>query len=97
MVTVDPQRDTPAAMHAFVSHYTPRVIGLTGSPQDVSRVIAAYHIWAQKLPAKKHGAGYDVAHSASMYLIDAQGRIHGLADDDDSDASLTQALRGLIG
>ena len=91
-VTVDPKRDTVAALHRFVARYQPladgRIVGLTGAPAQIERVEAAYHIWSQPMP-------HDIAHSAVIYLIDARGRIRGIRDDDDSEASLARLLEAM--
>lgn len=96
MVTVDPRRDSPAVLHAFVSRFGASIVGLTGSPASVASVERAYHVWAQPLPAKR-GHGYDVAHSAAIYVIDAGGHIRGLYPDDESEASLARALAAASG
>jgi protein SCO1/2 len=95
MVTVDPRRDTPPVLHAFVSRFDGPIVGLTGAPPAVAQVEAAYHVWAQPVPGKggRRRGSYDVAHTAAIYLIDAAGRIRGLHEDDDSEAALTQAVR----
>ncbi|PMY49557.1 SCO family protein, partial [Pseudomonas sp. FW305-25] len=41
-VTVDPKRDTPAVLKAFVSAFHPRMVGLTGSPQAIAAVAKEY-------------------------------------------------------
>lgn len=94
LVTVDPKRDTVAAMHRFVDQFeqagTRDVVGLTGTPAEIERVKAAYHIWSQPMP---HGA---IAHTAAIVLIDPRGRLSGVADDDDSKASLSRALSAML-
>lgn len=97
MVTVDPRRDSPPVLHAFVSRFGRPIAGLTGSAQAVRHVEKTYHIWAQPLPAKSGSGGYDVVHSAAIYLIDSGGRIAGVMEDDDSEASLTRAIGRLLG
>jgi cytochrome oxidase Cu insertion factor (SCO1/SenC/PrrC family) len=89
MVTVDPDRDRPATLHAFVSQFA-GVTGLTGTQAQIDAVETAYHVWAQRLPLK-HGA-YDYAHATAIYVIDANGRIAGVHDDTDSDATLASSI-----
>lgn len=95
MVTVDPRRDTPAALHRFVGQFGGPVAGLTGAPADVAKVESAYHIWAQRVPGRGRAGFYDVVHSAVIYFIDAKGTIRAISDDDASDATLTGAIRAL--
>jgi protein SCO1/2 len=96
MVTVDPRRDSPAVLHAFVSRFGRPIAGLTGSPQQIRSVENAYHVWAQPLPPKRKTGDYDVVHSAAIYLIDSGGRIAGLLEDDDSEASMAHAVGRLL-
>lgn len=97
MVTVDPRRDTVAALHAFVSRFGNGAVGLTGPTASIQSVERAYHVWVQPLPPKRGRSGYDVAHSAAIYLIDAGGRIRGLYPDDEPEASLARAVAAVSG
>ena len=95
-VTVDPQRDTPVVMRRFVKKFeTPRarIVGLTGTPEQIDAVESAYHVWAQKVPGNHKNGGYDIAHAAVLFFIDASGRTRSLHDDGDPDAVLARALR----
>lgn len=95
-VTVDPQRDSVAAMHRFVSRFdsgSAHVVGLTGTPDQIDAVERAYHVWAQRIPGRRPDGAYDVAHSAVVYFIDRNGVTRSVHDDDDSDAVLAAALR----
>jgi protein SCO1 len=96
LVTVDPQRDSVAAMHRFVTRFgggNARVVGLTGTPNQIDAVERAYHVWAQRIPGRQPRGAYDVAHSAVVYFIDRDGATRSVHDDDDSDAALAAALR----
>lgn len=72
-VTVDPKRDTPAVLKAFVSAFHPRMVGLTGSPEAIAAAAKAYGIsyQAEKLNAE---GGYLVAHVRLAYLMDPAGK-----------------------
>jgi protein SCO1 len=103
-VTVDPQRDTPHVMHAFVGRFSSdRIVGLTGTPAQIAAVEKAYLVWAQKIPGSTHSekrAGayqYDEAHSAVIYFIDPNGALRALRDDDDSQAVLGQTIHEIAG
>ena len=96
MVTVDPQRDTPAVLHRFVARFDRPIVGLTGTPARIAQVEAAYHVWAQRIPGKHPVAhGYDVVHTAVIYAIDGRGYVRAIRNDDDSDAALTGTVREL--
>lgn len=97
MVTVDPQRDTPGVLHAFMARFGRPIVGLTGSPQAIDAVEAAYHVWAAPVPGKRGHHDYDVAHTAAIFLIDAGGHIRGLHQDDDSEAAIARSVRDMLG
>ena len=97
MVSVDPRRDTPAALHRFVTRFDGPVVGLTGTPAQVGRVETEYRVWAQRVPGKHHDRqSYDIAHTAVIYAIDGRGDIRATVNDDDSDAALTNTARELL-
>ncbi|MGK6354194.1 SCO family protein [Sphingomonas sp. DT-207] len=71
-VTVDPERDTPAAVKEFVANFHPRVVGLTGSPQAIADVAKRYAVYFKKQPAGPSG-GYLVDHLAVAFLMGPNG------------------------
>jgi protein SCO1/2 len=71
-VTVDPERDTPASMADYVSSFDPRIIGLSGSPDQIAAVEKAYRVYARKGPPQAD-RGYSMDHSSVVYLMDAKG------------------------
>ncbi len=48
-ITVDPQRDTPEVIKPYVAAFHPRMVGLTGTPEQVNKVLERYRIFAQKV------------------------------------------------
>lgn len=71
-VSVDPERDTPEKLKEYLSSFHPRIVGLTGSPQEIADVEKAYRVYAKKVPLE--GGGYTMDHSAIVYLMDKDGR-----------------------
>jgi len=74
-VTVDPERDVPARLGAFLHNFDSSFIGGTGTPQQLAAVRKDYGISAQKIPLRD---GYSYSHSSFTYLIDRGGRIRAL-------------------
>ncbi|OSZ70392.1 SCO family protein [Sphingomonas sp. IBVSS2] len=72
-ITVDPERDTPKVVGAFVRNFDDRIIGLTGSPAAIAAVEKQYAVYAKKEPAGPNGA-YLVGHSQIAYLMDKDGK-----------------------
>ena len=86
-ITVDPERDTPAALKPFVSRYHPRLIGLTGTPEQIAAVAKAYVVIYNKVPGSAPDR-YLMAHSQLAFLMDPAGKPLALLplDDPSTDA-----------
>jgi protein SCO1/2 len=95
-VTVDPARDTPAVLKRYVALFDPSIVGLTGAPDRLEPVYAAYRVWHQQLPHGDSAAGYLVSHSSAIYLIDRVGHLRGIADWADTSPQLAQKIKEVI-
>ncbi|SRR5258706_3804152 len=76
-VTVDPQRDSPERLREHLAGYNPSILGATGTTDEIAAVLKAYGVHAEKVASSKP-AGYEIAHSSFLYLLDRQGKIRGL-------------------
>jgi protein SCO1/2 len=74
-VSVDPARDTPQALLAYVKAFDARIVALTGSPQAVERVAQQYRIFFDKRTLDANSRSYVVEHTAFVLLVDPQQRI----------------------
>lgn len=70
-ISVDPERDTPEQLGLYLSHFDPRIRGLTGSPEAVARAASAYRAYYRKTPLED--GGYTVDHTSMLYLFDRDG------------------------
>lgn len=77
-VSVDPARDTPAIMHAYVNAFDKRAVGLTGAPRALEALSKRYRSAFTREPAQANGQ-YEVSHSSAIYLFDRQGQARLLA------------------
>ncbi|HXQ64854.1 MAG TPA: SCO family protein [Steroidobacteraceae bacterium] len=73
LITVDPARDTPARLAAYVSHFDPTFVGLTGAPAAIGTLTQALGVFVERGPGRD--GNYSVDHTAALYLIDAQARL----------------------
>jgi cytochrome oxidase Cu insertion factor (SCO1/SenC/PrrC family) len=74
-ITLDPERDTAARLADYVPLFHPRLIGLTGSVEEIRRVALAFKVYYAKYPPDT--ADYGVDHSSFVYLIDGTGKYIG--------------------
>jgi protein SCO1/2 len=70
-ISVDPERDTDAAMKDYLSSFDPHLKGLTGGPDAVAKVISGFRVYARKVPLKD--GDYTMDHTALIYLMDRDG------------------------
>lgn len=86
-ITVDPERDTPAALKPFVSRYHPRLLGLTGTPEQIATVAKEFVVTYNKVPGSAPDR-YLMAHSQLAFLMDPDGKPMALLplDDPSTDA-----------
>ncbi len=72
-ITIDPQRDTPAVLKPFVAAFHPRLVGLTGTQDQIAAVTRAYGVYAKRMETGDP-ENYLMDHSAMVYLFGPDGR-----------------------
>ena len=73
-VTVDPERDTPEVLKAYVSSFGPDVVGLRGSLEQTAAVAKEFKVFYAKVPGKVPGS-YSMDHSAASFVFDPAGKV----------------------
>ena len=73
-VTVDPERDTPEVLKAYVNNFSPDFVALRGSLDQTKAAAKAFKVYFAKVPGKTEGS-YTVDHTAGSYVFDAQGKV----------------------
>ncbi len=73
LITVDPERDTPAQLAMYVQSFHPRLVGLTGTPAEIEAVAKAYRVYVRKVGDPKSTAGYTIDHSSIIYVMGPDG------------------------
>jgi protein SCO1 len=75
MISVDGERDTPAAMKTFLAKYSSEFIGLTADPSRVTPIAAQFSALFFKGARNPHDGHYDVAHTPQIFVLDPAGRL----------------------
>jgi len=95
-ITVDPHRDTREVLEPYTQSFDPRIVGLTGNPQQIAAVAKEYGAyWA----AHKTGPGaedYVMDHSSYLYVMDPEGKFVRAFDADTPGDRIADALRELM-
>ena len=73
-VTVDPERDTPELLKAYMGNFDPTFLALRPTPAELAQVAKDFKIYYKKVDGKTKGS-YSMDHSAGSYIYDPQGRI----------------------
>lgn len=77
MVSLDPERDSPEKLSAYLDFFSPDFVGLTGDPEHVAAFAASAHIAYQKVVDAARPNDYLLDHSAQLILVDDKGRYSG--------------------
>ncbi|MDE4916003.1 SCO family protein [Methylobacterium sp. 092160098-2] len=93
-VTVDPQRDTPELLSRYVQSFSSRIVGLTGSEEEVAAAVKAYKVFRQKLPTE--GGDYTMNHTATVYLMDREGQFFSALSPQESQEMRRAKLKRLL-
>ena len=93
-VTVDPDRDTRETMAKYLtSSFDSRIIGLTGTKEQIDSVIKEYRLSVSREKSEHGGDDYLVSHSSYIYLVDPQGRFVNVVHGEDVGDEIAARLR----
>jgi protein SCO1/2 len=98
-VSIDPRRDTPEVLNTYLSNATDRITGISGDPAKVEAMARGFKISFQKVPSdakNPDGPDYTMNHSASVFLLDREGRFVGTIDYKENPDVAVQKLKNLI-
>ena len=73
-VTVDPARDTPEVLKAYMANFDPTFLALRGTPEQLATVAKDFKVFYKKVDGKTP-TSYTMDHSAASYVYDTQGRL----------------------
>lgn len=73
-VTVDPERDTPEVLKAYMANFDPSFLALTGTPEQLAAVAKDFKIYYKRVEGQTP-TSYTMDHSAGSYVYDAAGRL----------------------
>lgn len=93
-VSVDPGRDTPEELKRYLQAFDPRIEGLTGSETQVNDMMKKWRVYAAKVPTED--GEYTMDHTATLYLMDAEGDFVGTIAPNEDEEQAMQKLRRLV-
>ena len=95
-ISVDPEYDTPVVMKDYLTHFDKRMIGLTGTPEQVKQAEEAYKVYAAR--KQTHGkSDYTVDHSSYIYVMGKDGAFLTILPSSSHEQEIVHALEPYLG
>lgn len=91
-VTVDPDRDTDAVMSDYAKAFSPQVVGLRATPNQLANLARTYRVAYEV----KKGPPYEVIHSNAVFFFDKQGRTRLVTTDTSNAAAMAEDVTRLL-
>lgn len=92
--SIDPERDTQSVMHEYVTAFSPRIIGITGDPAEMTKAANNWLISVKKLPSVN--GDYHMDHTVSLLMIGADGRLKGMIPYGTDSATALSTIRNTL-
>jgi protein SCO1/2 len=90
-ITVDPERDRAAEVGSYAGLFNAPVVGLTGTPAQIEQVKKQFGVFSAKV--QQPGGGYSVDHTATVFLMDRDGKFVATLSPEEGDAVALEKLR----
>ena len=74
-ITLDPERDTPDLLKAYMANFDPTFLALIPKAQDLPELAKSFKVYYKKIPSRDHADSYTMDHSAGTYIYDTSGRL----------------------
>ncbi|MNQ22137.1 hypothetical protein D3C85_352720 [compost metagenome] len=71
-ITLDPERDTPAVLDAYVKTFDPSFVALYGTLEETAATAKEFDVFYEKIPS---GSTYTLSHTATSYVYDSRGTL----------------------
>lgn len=96
-ITIDPERDSPEDLKEYVSHFYPRLVGLTGSREQVNAVTKVYKVYSAKIQMEGSDKDdYAMDHSSIIYFNGPDGKYRALFGEGTTPKSLAEGMRKFL-
>jgi protein SCO1/2 len=96
LFSVDPLRDTPDALRAYVSFFDPQMIGVTGPVKEVDDFMQRLGVAVLRGKPGAEDGGYEVSHTASVFVVDPRGRLVAILSAPHTAAGVAADFRAIV-
>ncbi|MGY4827903.1 SCO family protein [Sphaerotilaceae bacterium SBD11-9] len=94
-ITIDPERDTPELLKAYMAGFDPSFVALRGTPEQTAATAKDFKVFYAKVPGKSEGS-YTMDHTAGSYIFDASGKLRLFTRYGSGAEALTADLKTLL-
>ena len=94
-VSIDPERDTPEILKAYMASFDPSFVALRGTPEQTAAAAKEFKVFYAKVPGKAEGT-YTMDHTAGSYILDATGKVRLFERYGGGTEALTADLKALL-
>ena len=91
-VTVDPERDTDAVLADYAKAFSPQVVGLSGTPNQLATLARTYRV----AYGVKKGPPYEVTHSNAVFFFDKDGKARLVTTDSGNATAMAEDVKRLL-
>jgi len=95
-ITVDPKRDTPAVVKQYTAAFSPKLIGLTGTPEQIANVAKEYRVYYAEHRTGPGPNDYSMDHSSILYLMGPDGKFIAPVRADESGKDMAEEISKLM-
>jgi protein SCO1/2 len=95
-ITVDPRRDTPAVIKQYAANFSPRLLGLTGTPEQIAKVAKEYRVYYAEHRTGPGPNDYSMDHSSILYLMGPDGQFIEPIPAEDSGATIASVIQKAV-
>lgn len=96
LVTIDPERDTPEALAQYVALFDPRVVGLTGTPEQIAAVADEYNVYYSRVEDEEDPTRYAMDHSVYTYLVGPDGAVRNVFTNGQTAEQMARAVADAV-
>jgi protein SCO1/2 len=96
-ITVDPARDTPAVVKQYAAAFGPKIVGLTGTAEEIAKVAKEYRVYYAEHRTGPGPNDYSMDHSSVLYLMNPEGAFVAPVRADQSGDEIAANLKKLMG
>jgi protein SCO1/2 len=92
-ITIDPARDTVERLASYMPFFHPKMLGLTGTAEEIKAVAEQYRITYNRVEQR---SGYSMDHSSHIFVLDANGVVRALAPFGSNADHLVRLIQGIV-